>query len=86
MQARSLSKLISAQPARLLAQCLYDPYMCFADFDSYVAVYGRMIDAFRKSGEWMKKSLYNIAGAGFFSSDRSIREYAENIWHISPVR
>jgi starch phosphorylase len=49
-------------------------------------VYGRMIDAYRDTAAWSKKSLVNIASAGFFSSDRSIREYAENIWHIHPVR
>ncbi|MBR4206806.1 MAG: glycogen/starch/alpha-glucan phosphorylase [Clostridia bacterium] len=63
-----------------------DPYMCLADFDSYLAVYGRMIDAYHNADLWLRKSLINIASAGFFSSDRSIREYAENIWRISPVR
>ena len=63
-----------------------DPYMCLADFDSYLSVYGRMISTYHNEDEWTKKSLRNIAGSGFFSSDRSIREYADNIWHISPVR
>ena len=63
-----------------------DPYMCLADFDSYLNVYGRVIDTYHDRALWTKKSLVNIASAGFFSSDRSIREYAENIWHISPVR
>jgi len=63
-----------------------DPYMCLADYDSYMNVYGRMTEAYRDAAAWSKKSLVNIASAGFFSSDRSIREYAENIWHINPVR
>ena len=63
-----------------------DPYMCLADYDSYMAVYGRMIATYHDTDAWTKKSLLNIAGAGFFSSDRSIREYAENIWHIQPVK
>lgn len=63
-----------------------DPYMCLADYDSYMTVYGNMINAYKNEYEWQKKSLHNIAGAGFFSSDRSIREYANNIWHITPVK
>ena len=63
-----------------------DPYMCLADYDSYMNVYGRMIETYRDQYSWLKKSLVNIASAGFFSSDRSIREYAKNIWHIEPVK
>ncbi len=63
-----------------------DPYMCLADYDSYMNVYGRMMDTYRDKYSWLKKSLINIASAGFFSSDRSIREYAKNIWHIEPVK
>lgn len=63
-----------------------DPYMCLADFDSYVNTYNRMIATYHDEEAWTKKSLCNIAGAGFFSSDRSIREYADNIWHISEVK
>lgn len=63
-----------------------DPYMCLADYDSYMNVYDKMIDTYRDEYAWLKKSLINIASAGFFSSDRSIREYAKNIWHINPVK
>ena len=70
----------------LYAHGVPDPYMCLADFDSYVNVYGRMMETYHDRQVWNRKSLVNIASAGFFSSDRSIREYAENIWHITPVR
>ncbi len=63
-----------------------DPYMCLADYDSYINVYNRMIKTYADEDAWTRKSLLNIAGAGFFSSDRSIREYAENIWHITEVK
>ncbi|XPE40290.1 glycogen/starch/alpha-glucan phosphorylase [Shigella flexneri] len=36
--------------------------------------------------EWTTKSMINIANMGYFSSDRTIKEYAENIWHIDSVR
>jgi len=63
-----------------------DPYMCLADFDSYMNTYEKMIGAYHDETVWTKKSLANISEAGFFSSDRSIREYADNIWHINSVK
>ena len=63
-----------------------DPYMCLADYESYKNTFDRMIADYSDRDAWLKKSLMNIANAGYFSSDRSIREYAENIWHITPVK
>ena len=62
-----------------------DPYMCLADFDSYFATSENMRKTYADRKAWSEKSLVNIAKAGFFASDRSIREYAENIWRIRPV-
>ena len=59
--------------------------MCMADFDSYFAAYERACDAYADCMKWAKKSLCNIAGAGYFSADRAIGEYAEDIWGVSPV-
>ena len=63
-----------------------DPYMCLADFDSYFNVFGDAVELYNDRDAWTKKSLINIAGAGYFSSDRSIREYAEKIWHLKSVK
>lgn len=63
-----------------------DPYMCLADFESYFTTYDEIINAYKDRQGWTKMSLSNIAGAGFFSSDRSIKDYARNIWHISEIR
>ena len=63
-----------------------DPYMCFADFDSYYATYNRALDDYDHRNLWTKKAITNIAKAGYFASDRSIKEYAENIWHIEPCK
>ncbi|MBR6050805.1 MAG: glycogen/starch/alpha-glucan phosphorylase, partial [Clostridia bacterium] len=63
-----------------------DPYMCLADFDSYYNVFGDAVELYNDRDLWTKKSMINIAGAGYFSSDRSIREYAEKIWHINSVK
>ena len=64
-----------------------DPYMCLADFDSYYNEYIRALDDYKTTPlEWARKSLVNISSAGRFSSDLSIKNYANNIWRISPVR
>ena len=62
----------------------YDNYMCAADFDSYAAVQNQVAELYRKPIEWQRKALHNVAMMGLFSSDRSIREYAEKIWDVKP--
>jgi starch phosphorylase len=63
-----------------------DPYMCFADFDSYMEVHEKASSLYYKDKrKWNQMSLINIASAGIFSSDRTIEEYAGNIWGIKPV-
>ncbi len=62
-----------------------DPYMCLADFASYLETKERMDSDYLDRKAWNKKSLYNIASAGFFSADRAIKEYADNIWNLKQV-
>ena len=62
-----------------------DPFMCLADFGDYMRAYHEMDRLYKNKRKWNQMSLINIAKAGIFSSDRSIREYAENIWDIKPV-
>ena len=62
-----------------------DPYMCLADFESYSNRKAEMLNDYRNRTLWQKKSLINIAKSGIFSADRSVKEYAENIWHLSKV-
>ena len=63
-----------------------DPYMCFADFDSYMEVHNKAsLLYYNDKRKWNQMSLINIASAGVFSSDRTIDEYANNIWGIKPV-
>jgi starch phosphorylase len=59
--------------------------MVLADFDDYMAAQARVDELFRNSQEWTRKSVINALSMGPFSSDRSIREYADNIWGIKPV-
>ena len=60
--------------------------MCLADFDSYYVESDNIIKAYNDKERWGRMSLINIAQAGFFAADRSIKEYAENIWDIKSVK
>lgn len=62
-----------------------DPYMCLADFESYCRVSGDALTAYADRTAWTSKAILNIAAAGHFAADRSIREYADGIWHIKSV-
>jgi starch phosphorylase len=59
-----------------------DPYMCLADFDSYHMTRERAIRDYADKEKWNRMSLMNIAAAGYFAADRSIDEYARNIWNL----
>ena len=63
----------------------YDTYMVAADFASYMETQKKIADLYRDPVKWQEKCLHNIAKMGMFSSDRSIRDYAEKIWNIKPV-
>ncbi len=63
-----------------------DPYMCMADYQAYLKTQQEMSDLYANDKRsWNQKSLRNIAAAGYFAADRSIREYAENIWNLKPL-
>ncbi|MCC8111923.1 MAG: glycogen/starch/alpha-glucan phosphorylase [Ruminococcus sp.] len=59
-----------------------DPYIVLADFDSYTGVQAHSSEIYADTDRWMKMSLMNIAGAGIFSADRAVNEYAKDIWGI----
>jgi starch phosphorylase len=63
-----------------------DPYMCLADFDSYRLTHEKMYEDYLNREDWTRRSLINIAKGGFFAADRAVRDYAENIWKITPVK
>ncbi|MBQ7770550.1 MAG: glycogen/starch/alpha-glucan phosphorylase [Clostridia bacterium] len=63
-----------------------DPYMCMADYESYLATQAEMSRLYATDKRsWNQKSLRNIAAAGYFAADRSIKEYAENIWNLKAL-
>jgi starch phosphorylase len=60
--------------------------MLVADYRSYAERRAEALDLYRNEGEWWRRVVHNVARVGRFSSDRSIREYAEEIWGLQPVR
>ena len=62
-----------------------DEYMLLADFDSYCQAHRRSLEVYKDRRAWDQKSLINIAQSGIFAADRSIRDYARDIWHV-PTR
>src|SRR5438552_1532444 len=72
---------------RPLVQSLLDndPYLLLADFQSYLDCQARVSEAFLDQDNWARMAILNIAKMGKFSSDRTIREYAAEIWRAAPV-
>ncbi|MGA7180844.1 MAG: glycogen/starch/alpha-glucan phosphorylase [Thiobacillaceae bacterium] len=63
----------------------HDPYMLCADFQSYLDSQMAVDEAYLDTEHWTRMSILNTARSGKFSSDRSIREYCEDIWRVKPV-
>ena len=62
-----------------------DEFFVLADFDSYVQAHTEIERRYADKNAWAKTCLINIAKSWYFSSDRTIRQYAEDIWHIQPI-
>lgn len=61
-----------------------DPWFTLADFRSYVDTQSRVSIAYRDRASWVRMSIMNTASSGFFSTDRTMREYNDEIWKLSP--
>jgi glycogen phosphorylase len=61
-----------------------DHYMHLADLASYLEADQRLRELYANSDEWVRKAILNVAGSGKFSSDRTIAEYATQIWEVKP--
>ena len=64
----------------------HDPYMALADFADYRNKQKLAIDLHNDADRWNRMSLMNIAGSGIFAADRSINDYARDIWHVDPLK
>ncbi len=63
----------------------YDTYLLLADFASYLQAQERVDALWRAPQDWSRRAALNVAGMGPFSSDRTIREYAQQIWNVQPL-
>jgi len=61
-----------------------DHYMHLADLRSYLEADGRLVALYRDADAWAHKAILNVAASGRFSSDRTVAEYATEIWHARP--
>ena len=62
----------------------HDRYLHLADLEAYAATQAKAAELYKKPAEWNKKAILNVACSGKFSSDRTIKEYADEIWHTPP--
>lgn len=64
----------------------YDPYMLLADYQLYVDCQDHVAETWKNPSDWNRIAILNVARMGKFSSDRSIQDYCEKIWHVKPFR
>jgi len=62
-----------------------DPFLVLADYEDYLRAQGEVDTNFRDKADWAKKAILNSARVGKFSSDRTIRQYAEEIWNLPSI-
>lgn len=62
-----------------------DYYLVSDDFHSYIETHALVDEAYKNQDEWVTKCIMSVARMGFFTSDRCINEYAEEIWNIEPL-
>lgn len=71
----------------IIEKLLNDDYYCLlADYQSYINAQDKVSELYVNTNEWTKKAVLNVARIAKFSSDRSIKEYAEKIWKVEPVK
>jgi starch phosphorylase len=89
MIRRNVFSLLAPGTFDLIVRTLLDYndyYMLLADLRDYIQTQDRVDALYRLPRKWDRKALMNVARSGKFSSDRTIREYSRDIWHIEPVK
>ena len=63
-----------------------DNYLLLADYASYIACQEEVAKTYQNQEEWSRRAILNVARMAKFSSDRTIGEYANNIWHVKSLK
>jgi starch phosphorylase len=63
-----------------------DTYFILKDFQAYAVAQRQIMDAYKNKDAWAKSAMLNVAHAGKFSSDRTIQEYVDDIWHLDKIK
>ena len=63
-----------------------DYFMTLADFRAYMDIQAQIEETYRDPMQWSRMAVLNVANSGYFSSDRSIEDYLERIWHTGPLK
>ncbi len=64
----------------------HDEYLLLVDYQSYIECMDQVAKVYRFKESWARRSILNVANCGFFSSDRSMRQYSAEIWNVKPVK
>jgi starch phosphorylase len=64
----------------------HDEYLLLADYQAYIACQDEAAKAYQDRELWTRMSILNVARCGFFSSDRSMRQYCADIWQVKPIK
>jgi len=64
----------------------HDPWVTLADFRGYIDAQERVSQAWLNQDSWTRMSILNSAASGFFSTDRTMQEYNEDIWGLEPIK
>ncbi len=62
-----------------------DPYLVLKDFDSYAKAQEEINELYKDTKKWVHMSIVNVAKSGFFTTDRTMRQYNEDIWKVEPI-
>jgi starch phosphorylase len=85
-ELREVLDLVAGYDGEIVDDLLHrDEYLTLADYRAYVDCQDRVARAWRDQEGWLRASILNAARSGFFSADRTVRDYSREIWHVKPV-